>query len=100
MSSPAAVAVTSSSYLLDHHRPFVSMEEQGQDEGDEEEYDVHNPKHPRRFQHFTRLIDVEVQSILIAKLAERSEIDENGTARGEAGAVFLAYSSQVVDSCD
>ena len=68
----SAAAVTSGPCFLDHHCLLMTVQEQCQDEGDEEEYDVHYAEGPRRFQHGTAFVDVEMLAVIIP---EDSQID-------------------------
>jgi hypothetical protein len=53
------------------------MEEECQDEGDEEKYDVHDTKHPGRFEHGAILVDVGMPSATAN--SKDPQVDVDGT---------------------
>ena len=75
----------------------MPMHEQRQDERDEEEHRVHNPKRPRRLQHRAVLVDIDRPWRIAAdaKIAERPESDVDGREL-EACAVGLADAAELV----
>jgi hypothetical protein len=75
VASPAAM--TSHTCLFDYHCLLVSMEEECQDEGDEEKYDVHDTKHPGRFEHGAILVDVGMPSATAN--SKDPQVDVDGT---------------------
>jgi hypothetical protein len=79
----------------------VSVEEEGQDKGDEEQNDVYDAEHPGCLQHGTVLVDVEGPSraALSAIVSKRPKIDID-RARLEIGAIIVTDSAKVPDSCD
>ena len=97
----SAAAVTPSPRLFDYHCLLMPVQEQCQDEGDEEKYDVHDTEDPGSFEHCAILVDVKcpVRAIGHTSGSEDTQIDVDRT-RGEVGAVFPTNSAQVVDSCN
>lgn len=58
MTSPAAVAVSSSNLFGDNDS-LMAMEEESKDECNEEKDDVHDGKGPRGLQHGAVLVDID-----------------------------------------
>ena len=48
-----------SSDLFGHHDPFVTVQEDSQDKGEEEQDGVHDAQGPRCLQHGTILVEME-----------------------------------------
>ena len=59
MTSPAAMP--GSAHLFHNHGALVSVQEDCQHRGNEEEDCVHNPEHPRCFQHVAGLVNMDRQ---------------------------------------
>jgi hypothetical protein len=95
VSSPAAV--TPCADLFDHHCLLVTVEEQGQDEGDEKEDDVHDAKDPRSFEHGAVLVDVEMPTAA-GIVSEYSKIDVDGSR--EVGTIGVSDATEIVDPCN
>ena len=82
--------------LLHHDSvSIMTMQEQGQNKGDEEEHRVHDPKDPARLEHRTVLIDINTIWTATAKVSERAKINVDSAAV-EAGAVGIANAAELV----
>jgi len=53
------------------------MEEECQDKGDEEKYDIHDTKHPGSFEHGATLVDVGI-AIAAANVSKDPKVDVDG----------------------
>jgi len=83
--------------LFDNHCLLVTVEKQSQDKGDEKEYDVHDAKDPRSFEHGASFVDVEMPTTA-AIVSEYSKIDVDGSR--EVGTVGVSNATKIVDACN
>lgn len=92
----SAAAVPRSADLLDVHFPVVSVQEEGEDEGDEESYGVDDAKHPRGIEHAAVLLEV----IRVRQARFTSRIAKNGQGSIETGSFKVVAVVCVVDAAE
>jgi len=78
---------------------MMPVHEQRQHEGEKEEYDIHNPKHPTRLEHRAVLVEITCQPSAVPIEPKRAQFVEDGWG-GEVVAASMTDATKFVDSCD